>query len=152
QGVEDDKGERNEVQNDDERVRHPLEKSEISLRASSQRAHLPQSYHGKVGHRKACYLAQYELRVRPGFQPPPDRDVWPVPLGVIESVVNLRVHRFPQGRSHDLNHSIAPTTLYCWIAPAGSTPLGHAFVHSPTKVHCHMPSCSEQISSRSPAP
>ncbi len=35
--------------------------------------------------------------------------------------------------------SVAAVSLYRWIAPAGSTPFGHAVVHSPTKVQSHTP-------------
>src|SRR5205807_9995897 len=43
-----------------------------------------------------------------------------------------------KSQSSDLNQWTTPESLYCWMAPAGSTSFGQAFVHSPTNVHCHM--------------
>src|SRR5439155_497882 len=82
----------------------------------------------------------------------PDRHAAAVPPGMVQGIARLRVHLVPHGRSSDLTQWVAPVSLYCWMAPAGSTCLGHTFVHSPTKVHCQMPSCSERIFRRSAAP
>jgi len=41
----------------------------------------------------------------------------------------------PRGSTNDFTHSSAALSLYCWIAPAGSTCFGQTRVHSPTNVH-----------------
>src|SRR5260370_21719238 len=53
---------------------------------------------------------------------------------------SLGMSSCPRGNINDFTQSIAAVSLYCWIAPAGSTCLGQTRVHSPTEVHPHMPS------------
>src|SRR2546428_472996 len=95
---------------------------------------------------------QHEPRVAAVLEPPPDRHAATVPPGMVQGVAGLRPHLAPRGRSKDLNQSATPASLYCWMAPAGSTFFGHTFVHSPTKVHSQIPSLPERSSRRSAAP
>src|SRR5919108_1322447 len=66
---------------------------------------------------------------------------------------SLITHHFlPQGRSIDLTHSRVVSHLVCWIAFAGSTPLGQTTEHSPTNVHSQMPSDLASAASRAGFP
>src|SRR5262245_28905020 len=150
--MEDDEGERHHIEGQEERRLQPGEELRIGLGPVDERAKLPQIDQSEEGHEDAGDLAQDERGVRPVLEPPPDRDAAAIPAGMVERVVRPRAHRAPHGRSRDFTHWVAPVSLYCWIAPAGSTCFGHTFVHSPTNVHCQMPSWSDRMWRRSAAP
>src|SRR5712692_8849228 len=150
-GMEHDKDKGNTVEGNEERRLQAGEEVSVGLRALDQRTELPQRDQREEGHEDARELAQDEAGVGPALQPPPDRDAAAVPPGMVQGVVGPGAHLVPQGRSKDLNQWTAPASLYCWMAPAGSTFFGQTFVHSPTNVHCQMPSWPERISRRSAA-
>src|SRR5439155_19479229 len=52
--------------------------------------------------------------------------------------------RFPYGSTKRM----VVSSFVCWIALAGSTPLGQTTEHSPTKEHSQMPSVSAMTGSR----
>src|SRR2546425_2078618 len=151
-GVEEDEEKRDGMERDEERRPQAGEESRVRVRALRERPELPECDTGEERHEDTGQLAQHEAGVGAVLQPPPDRDAATIPPRMVRSVAGLGSHRAPRGRRSDLSQWMAPVSLYCWMAPAGSTCLGHTFVHSPTKVHCQMPSCSERISSRSGAP
>src|SRR5712692_2713316 len=150
-GMEHDKDKGNTVEGNEERRLQAGEEVSVGLRALDQDTKLPQRDQREEGHEDARELAQDEAGVGPALQPPPDRDAAAVPPGMVQGVVGPGAHLVPQGRSKDLNQWTAPASLYCWMAPAGSTFFGQTFVHSPTNVHCQMPSWPERISRRSAA-
>src|SRR5918996_3135575 len=151
-GMEEDEEEGHRIEGEEERRLQPGEELPIGLGTLGEGAELPQRNHGEKGHEDAGELAQDKPGVGPLLKPPPDRHATAVPSGMVQGIGGLGAHLLPHGRSNDLSQWVAPVSLYCWMAPAGSTCLGHTFVHSPTKVHCQMPSCSERIFRRSTAP
>src|SRR5438067_3520502 len=56
--------------------------------------------------------------------------------------------RLPYGRTKRM----VVSSLVCWIALAGSTPLGQTTEHSPTKLHSQIPSASPSTGRRSLSP
>src|SRR5262249_46366851 len=151
-GVEQDEEERDRIEREKEPRLQPAEELRIAVGALGEGAELPQIDHGEEGDEHAGQLAEDESGVGALLEPPPDRHAAAVPPWMIQGVMRPDVHRALQGRSSDLTQRVALVSLYCWMAPAGSTCLGQTFVHSPTNVHCQMPSCSERIFSRSAAP
>src|SRR6266567_5124886 len=196
-GMEENKEEGDDVENDEQRTREARQEPRVGLRPSLYRVRLRKREERKIRHRKAGQLAQHEFGVRPAFKPPPHRNRAAIPLGMVKGVVRSRIHyhshfgfsildfglgnskletgkprlvlrsqppsrvgvgnpkskiQNPKFQSSDLNQWTTPESLYCWMAPAGSTSFGQALVHSPTNVHCHMPSCSEIMPIRSADP
>src|SRR5262252_5251393 len=151
-GMEEDKEEGNGIEGKEQGCPQPGEKSSVGLGPLGQGVELPEIDCGEEGDEDAGELAQDKRGVGPLLKPPPDRYAAAVPARMVQGVIRLGAHLVPHGRSSDLTQSVALVSLYCWMAPAGSTCLGHTFVHSPTKVHCQMPSCSERIFKRSAAP
>src|SRR4051812_4339503 len=95
-----------------------------------------QHQHYSPRDKNAAELTQNEFRIWPAPQPPVGRDPRAVPARMVERVGLLFGFEFfshqsapevplflpaPRGHRYDLNHSSAVTSLYCWIAPAGST-------------------------------
>src|SRR5678815_5610970 len=107
----------------------------IRDRALAEGAELPQGDDCEEGHEDTGELAQDEARVGALLEPPPDGHAAAVPAGMVQGVVRVGAHLVPHGSSSDLIQWVAAVSLYCWVAPAGSTGLGQALVQSPTKVH-----------------
>src|SRR5213593_4772153 len=150
--MEHDEEEGDHIEREEERRLQPGEELRIGVGTLGQGAELPQIDHGEEGDGHAGQFAEDEPGVGALLEPPPDRHAVAVPPRMVQGIVWPGAHRALHGRSSDLTQRVALVSLYCWMAPAGSTCLGHTFVHSPTKVHCQMPSCSEMIFRRSAAP
>src|SRR6267378_2002400 len=107
------------------------------------------------GDEDAADFAQDEAEIFPALEPPVGGDAFAIPARVIEGIGRRGGRGFhfpPQGKRTDLTQSSAAVSLYCWMAPAGSTCLGQTRVHSPTKVQPQMASCWERTGKRSLAP
>ena len=92
----------------------PLEESEkvrVGFLAARGGYHLKQQQNGCIDHRQTGQLAEDELQVAPLPQPPEDRHLAPVPLGVVKSVLRIHRVRSPQGKSMDLYHWVIALTL-----------------------------------------
>src|SRR5207249_2793568 len=161
--MESDKEHGGQIQQHNHRILQPMLKRGIGLRSARQRSNLQQQHNHKPGDEYAADLAQNEFQIRPSRQPPPGRNTRSIPARMVLRISHglpdgahfaLSISEFPaaQGIRKDLNRSIVAVSLYCWMAPVGSTCLGQTFVHSPTKVHPQMPSCWARTSMRSPAP
>src|SRR5207244_7323297 len=127
----------------------------ICIGSVRQRSDLQQKNHHKPGDENAADLPQNKFQVRPSCQPPPGGDMRAIPARMVLGVAGGGpgvAHFAPRGIKKDLYRSMVAVSLYCWIAPAGSTCLGQTCVHSPTNVHPQIPSCWASTSMRSCAP
>src|SRR5213593_1812575 len=150
--MKEDEEECDGMERDKEGRPHTGEELGVGFGALREGPELPEVDPGKERHEDACELSQHEPRVAAVLEPPPDRHAASVPPGMVQGVARLGPHLAPRGSIKDLNQSATPVSLYCWMAPAGSTFFGHTFVHSPTKVHSQIPSLPERSSRRSAAP
>src|SRR5207302_7639488 len=115
----------------------------ICIGSVRQRSDLQPKNRDKPGDENAADLPQNKFQVRPSCQPPPGGDMRAIPARMVLGVSGGGpgvTHFAPRGIKKDLNRSMVAVSLYCWIAPAGSTSLGQTWVHSPTNVHPQLPS------------
>src|SRR5712692_1918448 len=130
---------------------------------TNQGAQLEQGDDHEDGDGHTAELAQNELQILPLSQPPVHRHPLPIPSGMEFRITRRRLSCFlthfrtslllwPLGMTKDFTQSSTAISLYCWIAPAGSTCLGQTRVHSPTNVHPQTPSGWASTAIRSSAP
>jgi len=130
----------------------PADEFCVCGRTVCQCPNLKKREHSKDPDEDAGQLADDEVEIRTVLQPPPERHRATVQPGRAGRATGRAAHFEPHGNNMDLNQSVALAILYSWIAPAGSTFLGHTLVHSPTNVQPHIPSCSFKTAIRSAAP
>src|SRR6266567_3580245 len=91
-GMEENKEEGDDVENDEQRTREARQEPRVGLRPSSYRVRLRKREERKIRHRKAGQLAQHEFGVRPAFEPPPHRNRAAIPLGMVKGVMRSGFH------------------------------------------------------------
>jgi hypothetical protein len=153
--MKDDEEEADDVEGDDEGIFQEVLKFAVGVGAAGDHIKLEKREDDKPRNEHAADFAQDEAEIFPALEPPIGGDALAIPARVIEGVGRRRGRGFhfpPQGITTDLTQSSAAVSLYCWMAPAGSTCLGQTRVHSPTKVQPQMASCWERTGKRSLAP
>src|SRR5216683_2592808 len=114
--MKNNKEQRDQIQQQDQRILQPPFKRGICLRSERERANLQQKNHHEPRDEYTADLPQNEFQVRPSGQPPPGGDTGAVPawvvLGVSGGLPRLG-HLAPRGRRKDLNRSTVAVSLYC---------------------------------------
>src|SRR5882757_4841831 len=140
----DDEEKADDVQREAEGIFQEFQKIAVTVGALGGRIDLHEGENDEPGDEDAADFAQDEAEIFPALEPPVGGDTLAIPAWVIEGVGSWGGRGFhfpPQGIKTDLAQSSAAVSLYCWMAPAGSTCLGQTRVHSPTKVQPQMASC-----------
>src|SRR5262245_59075354 len=150
--VQHDEQEGDDVDRDHHRVGRPVEEAVVVAVACTNGVDQQQQEDHEPRDEYAAQLPKREYEIRAAVQPPESTHALAVPPRVEFGVDGRRTHRALRGSTNALIDCMAALSLYRWMAPAGSTSLGHALVHSPTKVQPQTPSGCVSTSSRSAAP
>ena len=98
------------MENDPSRGAQLLHKSAVRCRTAQQLRDLDEKYHQEDGDEYARQFAHHEEEVLRMLQPPIG---WHLGLEHLGPVGTRCSHRFPQGKSRDLNHALVVVTLAC---------------------------------------
>src|SRR5439155_25622991 len=92
EGMEENKEEGDDVENDEQRTREARQEPRVGLQPSPYRVRLRKREERKIRHCKAGQLAQDEFGIRPAFKPPPHGNWAAIPLGMVKGVIRSGVH------------------------------------------------------------